>query len=108
MKLPHILFIVLLNLLGTGCVTVQSWERGTHALAPMQVSDSADTALDRSIEVYREGAVVPDLSRRAGVVGGDWADGYRPRDRPIVPVGPRAVGRIHDRRPGGERPRGRR
>jgi hypothetical protein len=69
MKTSRVLFIVLLSLAGTGCVTVQSWERGTHALAPMQVPDSADTALDRSIEVYREGAVGANGGKSGGGCG---------------------------------------
>lgn len=69
MRTPHILLVVLISLLGTGCVTVQSWERGTHALSPMQVPDSPGTALDRSIEVYREGAVGANGGKSGGGCG---------------------------------------
>ena len=69
MRTPLILVVVLISLAGSGCVTVRSWERGTHALAPMQVPDNAATALDRSIEVYREGAVGANGGKSGGGCG---------------------------------------
>lgn len=67
---PMLMSLVLLTALaGSGCATVQSWERGSHALAPMQVVDPAAKLLERSVDVYREGAVGANGGKSGGGCG---------------------------------------
>ncbi|MDP6579427.1 MAG: DUF4266 domain-containing protein [Vicinamibacterales bacterium] len=67
---PYMIAVVLLvGVAGSGCATVQSWERGTHALAPMQVEDPAAKLIERSIDVYREGAVGANGGKSGGGCG---------------------------------------
>jgi hypothetical protein len=61
--------VLLVCLSGSGCATVRSWERGTHALAPMQVEDPAAKLIERSIDVYREGAVGANGGKSGGGCG---------------------------------------
>ena len=69
MSTRPILTIVLVGLAASGCATVQSWERGTHALAPMQLEDSPAQGIERSINVYREGAVGANGGKSGGGCG---------------------------------------
>jgi hypothetical protein len=68
-RVVMILVVLLGGLVGSGCVTVQSWERGTHALAPMQIEDPATKLLERSIDVYREAAVGANGGKSGGGCG---------------------------------------
>lgn len=49
--------LILLTWTLTGCSSVKPWERGTHALTPMQAKDLKCQRFERNIEAYREGSV---------------------------------------------------
>ena len=47
----------LVVLLSAGCTTVEPWQKGELAIAPMRLEDDSCHRFERNIEVYREGAV---------------------------------------------------
>jgi len=69
MRRSLIPIVCLVVLASSGCVTVRSWERGTHALAPMQVEDPGAKLMERSVAVYREGAVGANGGKSGGGCG---------------------------------------
>ena len=53
-----------------GCATsLEPWERGDLAAAPMAVGDADGQRPERSIEVYREGAVGANGGKSGGGCG---------------------------------------
>jgi uncharacterized protein DUF4266 len=59
----------LLSLITAGCQTVRPWEREQLSLAPMQPDASRCTRFERSVEVYREGAVGANGGKSGGGCG---------------------------------------
>lgn len=53
----------------SGCKSVEPWERETQALSPMQLDDLACQRFERSVEVYREGAVGANGGKSGGGCG---------------------------------------
>jgi hypothetical protein len=69
MKMIPMLLIVFVGLAATGCATTQSWERGIHALGPMQVEDTGAQGIERTVDVYREGGVGANGGKSGGGCG---------------------------------------
>ena len=55
--------------LATGCASVEPWQKGDLALAPMQVNDDLCHRFERNIEAYREGAVGANGGKSGGGCG---------------------------------------
>ena len=64
------LLILLVIALGmSGCATVEPWQRGRLSMEAMMLSDDLSQAMERSIEVYREGAVGANGGKAGGGCG---------------------------------------
>ncbi len=61
--------VLLTALLAGGCASVEPWQRGDLAAAPMQVDDDSCHRFERNIEVYREGAVGANGGKSGGGCG---------------------------------------
>ncbi len=62
--------IVLVTALwGSGCASVEPWQKGALAAPPMQVEDDGCHRFERNIEVYREGAVGANGGKSGGGCG---------------------------------------
>lgn len=63
-------FLLLLTVgLASGCATVKPWERGRLSLEAMSLDDDHSQSMERSIEVYREGAVGANGGKSGGGCG---------------------------------------
>jgi hypothetical protein len=70
MRRAIVVVAILVGLSGlTGCMTVQPWERGTLSLEPMTLDDCRTHRFERSIEIYREGAVGGNGGKSGGGCG---------------------------------------
>lgn len=61
--------LFLLALSTSGCATVEPWQRGRLSMEAMMLSDDLSQAMERSIEVYREGAVGANGGKAGGGCG---------------------------------------
>lgn len=69
MRWNRLFWLLLAAALTTGCSTVEPWQRGTLAMAPMLPDDDACHRFERNIEVYREGAVGANGGKSGGGCG---------------------------------------
>ncbi len=70
---PHrflkLLVCLVLAFAATGCSTVQPWQKGDLALAPMAVDSDLCHRFERNTETYREGAVGANGGKSGGGCG---------------------------------------
>jgi hypothetical protein len=65
----RLIVLLLLALAAAGCTTVQPWERGRLSMEAMSLGDDRTQVMERSIEVYREGAVGANGGKAGGGCG---------------------------------------
>ena len=62
-------FLLITIMAVSGCATVKPWERGTLSVEAMSLDDDHSQSMERSIEVYREGAVGANGGKSGGGCG---------------------------------------
>ena len=67
--LKRLLILLVIALAASGCATVEPWQRGRLSMEAMMLSDDLSQAMERSIEVYREGAVGANGGKAGGGCG---------------------------------------
>lgn len=65
----RLLGLLVIALAASGCATVEPWQRGRLSMEAMMLSDDLSQAMERSIEVYREGAVGANGGKAGGGCG---------------------------------------
>ena len=68
-RLAIALFLVVGFFWLTGCASVRPWERGALSSEPMKLDDCRTHRFERSVEVYREGAVGGNGGKSGGGCG---------------------------------------
>lgn len=69
LRLWKCIAVLVLALAATGCSTVQPWQKGNLALAPMAVDSDLCHRFERNTETYREGAVGANGGKSGGGCG---------------------------------------
>ena len=68
-KLFRIGIVLAIAIASYGCATVKPWERERLSMEAMSLDDDHSQAMERSIEVYREGAVGANGGKSGGGCG---------------------------------------